>query len=355
MKHGKHRVRTPPARRVLVALLVGGVVATTATVATATAGETQDPNKVDTPAEALAAVDSAQSQLDQVRQFLNGLVTPTPTPTTTAAPPTSTTVPRTTTRTRPPRTTTPKPTTSVPKPTTTTPVPTTQNPPPTGGGTSAAEKFGWGTPIAAASDEFNYTGSPNSSKWSLYNGPGHAGNGKRVAANNTVQDGFLRLTGKSNGDSAGMASKFDQRYGRWEARVRSTGSGSGGTYHPLLIVWPKSDQWPDDGEYDFLENGAPGEQCAEAYIHYPGHTPKVQEHAVETNCGAPLSEWHNIAMEWTPQSITGYVDGVKWFSFGEADITGMPSGHLTIQLDNFKGSGMQPATYDVDWVRTYAA
>lgn len=346
MTHGKHRARSSPVRRVLVALVVGGFAATTATVATA--DEPQDPNKVDTPAEALAAVESAQGQLDQVHQFLSGLVDPTSTPTTTAAPPTTTRPPRTTTptRTRPPRTTTPRPTTTVPEPTTTTP--------PSGNGTTAAEKFGWGTPIAAGSDEFNYTGSPTSSKWSPYNGEGHSGNGRRVAANNTVQDGFLRQTGKSNGDSAGMASKFNQRYGKWEARVRSQGSGSGGTYHPLLIIWPQSDRWPADGEYDFLENGAPGEQCAEAFIHYPGHTPKVQEFAREKNCGAPFSEWHNVAFEWTPQFVTGYIDGKEWFKFGEADITGMPSGHLTIQLDNFKGSGMQPATYDVDWVRTYA-
>lgn len=354
MKHGKHRAPKSPAGRVLAALLVGGLLATTATVATATAGETQDPNTIDTPAEALAAVDSAQSQLAEVRQFLSGLVDPTsaPTPTTTAAPsttqkPSRTTTPRTTTpRTTTPRTTTPRPTTTVPKPTTTTP--------PSGGGTTAAEKFGWTNLVAAGSDEFNYTGSPDAAKWTAYNGEGHAGNGRRVAANNTVQNGYLRQTGEANGDSAGLAAKFNQQYGKWEARVRSVGNGSGSTYHPLLIIWPKSDRWPADGESDFLENGAPGEDCAEAYIHYPGHTPKVQEHAVEKNCGAPLSEWHNVAFEWTPQFVKGYIDGKEWFNFGEADITGMPSGHLTIQLDNFKGSGMQPAVYDVDWVRTYA-
>jgi hypothetical protein len=234
------------------------------------------------------------------------------------------------------------------------PAPTTTAAPPAGGaGTTAAEKLGWGTPIAAGSDEFNYAGPPDPSKWSLYNGDGHDGNGRRVAANNTVKNGYLRQTGKANGDSAGMASKLNLKYGKWEARVRSVGSGSGRPYHTLLIIWPQSNEWPDDGEYDFLENSAPGEHCAEAYIHYPDHTPKVQEHAVETHCGAPMSEWHNIAFEWTAEAVTGYIDGKEWFSYGAADITAMPSGHLTIQLDNFHGSDMQHATYDVDWVRTY--
>jgi hypothetical protein len=32
----------------------------------------------------------------------------------------------------------------------------------------------------------------------------------------------------------------------------------------------------------------------------------------------------------------------------------MPSGHQTIQLDNFYGDDMTPATYEIDWYREYA-
>jgi hypothetical protein len=31
----------------------------------------------------------------------------------------------------------------------------------------------------------------------------------------------------------------------------------------------------------------------------------------------------------------------------------MPSGHINIQLDNFTGSGLQPAKFEVDWFRAY--
>lgn len=283
------------------------------------------------------------------------------TPTSSEQPPT-TQPPTTTTTTTVPPVTVP-PTTQPP----TTQPPTTQppvtNPPvtqPPAAGNTAAERLGWGTPIAAASDEFNGT-SLDRSKWSPYSGPGHAGNGRRVAGNNVVGNGYLRQVGAANGDSAGLASTFNQRYGKWEARVRSNGSGSGSTYHPVLIIWPQSDRWPADGEYDFLENGSPGAACAESYIHYPHpRTPVQQEFKRETNCGAPLSEWHHVAFEWTPQFVAGYIDGKQWFKYsggagpnGRANIQDMPSGHLTIQLDNFHGSGMQPATFDVDWVRTY--
>src|SRR5690606_12615562 len=45
---------------------------------------------------------------------------------------------------------------------------------------TAAARFGWGTPLSV-SDEFNYTGAPDSSKWKLPGSDwaGHNGNGRR--------------------------------------------------------------------------------------------------------------------------------------------------------------------------------
>ncbi|SFO00951.1 Glycosyl hydrolases family 16 [Pseudonocardia ammonioxydans] len=231
------------------------------------------------------------------------------------------------------------------------------------GAPTAAERYGWGTPLPA-SDEFDYDGPPDPQKWKHAGEcwPGHDGNGGRCASRSTVDGEKLVQTGLADGDSAWIGSTFNQQYGRWEARVRSEGTGpdNGRQYHPLLIIWPQSDQWPEDGEYDFLENGAPGEQCAEAFIHYPHGRGAIQQEFVrESDCGAPLSEWHNVAIEWTPDHITGFIDGVEWFSFSggaqgnRRNIQDMPSGHLTIQLDNFFGGDMQPATYEVDWVRIY--
>ncbi|WP_344741752.1 glycoside hydrolase family 16 protein [Pseudonocardia halophobica] len=229
---------------------------------------------------------------------------------------------------------------------------------------TAAEKYGWGTPLPE-SDEFDYTGAPDSAKWDTINGcwAGHNGNGKRCGANSTVDGEKLIQKGSENGDTGWLASKLDQRYGRWEARVRSFNTGdSGKEYHPLLIVWPESDSWPEDGEYDFLENQAPGEECANAFIHYPHpNMPVQQEFLEEEDCGAPLSEWHNIAFEWTPDHVRGYVDGKEWYTLedgagpgGRKNIQDMPSGHLTIQFDNFHGGGMREASYEIDWVRMYS-
>jgi hypothetical protein len=244
-------------------------------------------------------------------------------------------------------------------------------------GDTAAERFGWGTPLSGPSDEFNYGSEtapavPDQSKWGLAGGgvglcwPGHANNGRRCDKNTRVHGGVLRLVGEANGDTGWLESEFGRQYGRWEARVRSmnTGAPNDRQYHPLLIIWPDGeDPWPEKGEYDYLENGSPGEDCAEAFIHYP-HDPDVptqQQFARETDCGAPLSEWHNVAFEWSSDHVAGFIDGREWFRFsgGANDVRQciqcMPSGHQTIQLDNFHGAGMTPAIYEVDWYREYTA
>ncbi|WP_176921224.1 glycoside hydrolase family 16 protein [Pseudonocardia oroxyli] len=294
--------------------------------------------------------------------------TPTPSPT----PPVTTTPVTTTPVTTPPVTTPPTTTPPTTTPPVTTPPTTT---PPTHGPDdpgvrpvplTAAERYGWGTPLPA-SDEFDRPGAPDPAKWVQAGEcwPGHTGNGRRCASRTTVENGVLVETGLANGDTGWLASTHGTQYGRWEMRVRSLQTGSGASpYHPVLIVWPDSENWPADGEYDFLENSSPGAACAEAWLHYPHPTlPVQQEFARETDCGAPLSEWHTIAFEWTPEHVRGFLDGEQWFSFsggagpgGRAPIQAMPSGHLTIQLDNYDdaGRGNAPARLEVDWVRMYA-
>lgn len=240
-------------------------------------------------------------------------------------------------------------------------------PPPTGTGTEAAVKYNWGAAVPAFTDEFNYVGAPDAAKW--YNPgsgaacwSGHDGNGKRCGDRSTVDGAKLVMTGLANGDTGLIGQLANRQYGRWEMRVRSenTGAANGREYHPLGLIWPTSEAWPRDGEYDFLENGKPGAACAEAYIHYPHpNLPVQQQHAVEQNCGAPLSEWHNVAFEWAPEQVSGYIDGVEFFRYSgganssRSAIQSMPSGKLVLQFDNFFGGNMTPAKYEVDWVRGY--
>lgn len=234
----------------------------------------------------------------------------------------------------------------------------------------AAVRNGW-TPhlLTQGSDDFDYDGVPDPAKW--LNAPdnpcwpGHQGNGLRCGSQARVADGMLTLTGTASGVTGWVTSRWSTRYGRWEVRCRSynTTAASGGLYHPVCIIWPTSGRWPDDGEYDFLENSSPGEAQAGAFMHYPHPDGPIQQEYLQepaATAGAPLSEWHNVAFEWTPDHLAGWIDGEPWYTVsggagpnGRSDIQDMPEGQLTLQLDNFTGSGLTPAVFQFQWVRMY--
>ncbi|HMA47505.1 MAG TPA: penicillin-binding transpeptidase domain-containing protein, partial [Frankiaceae bacterium] len=80
---------------------------------------------------------------------------------------------------------------------------------------TAAGTLGWGN--AAGVEDFD---DGSLSNWSVYDGPGHAGNGRRSPAAMSVSGGILTITGDANGITGGMAWRLGcAKYGRWEARV----------------------------------------------------------------------------------------------------------------------------------------
>jgi hypothetical protein len=296
--------------------VLSSLVLASCSVASAATGELTDSQKLD----------KILANTEQIKQKL-GIVDPPPTTQPTAPP-----------------------TTVVPPPTTTQPPPTTTTPPPPVTGT-AAGAFNWGVPLPQ-SDEFNYVGKPDTTKWDIAGEcwPGHAGNGRRCASRSTVANGYLRETGLANGDTGWLASNVDLKTGRWEVRARmASDGGTGHAYHPVLITWPQSDEWPQGGEYDFMETdiGKPG---VEAFMHHPTSGSVVQDEYSKT---VDITQWHNYGFEWSTTGLTGYIDGVVWFHDTKAGIQAPGPMHLTIQLDDFYGSGMQPAHFDVDWARIY--
>lgn len=238
--------------------------------------------------------------------------------------------------------------------------------PGTGDQQTAAAKLGWGTPDPI-SDEFNYTGKPDPAKWS-YPGDygvgweGHVGNGRRMPECCEVKNGILVMTGKSNGHTGWLRQKKKVKYGRWEIRSRSRNTGSNGAlYHPLHLIWPSPDVWPENGELDFVEYTNPDAQKAGAWLHYP-HKKGIaiqQAGPFEKNCD--MTQWHNFAFEWTNTGVRAWIDGQFWYEvkdgggpLGRKNIQDMPMGALTIQLDNFSKNGpWRPAVFEVEWVRFY--
>lgn len=238
--------------------------------------------------------------------------------------------------------------------------------------TTAAEAQGWGDPLPV-SDEFDTPGPPDPARWAVYGAGGdvggdecwvgHDGNGRRCVSQAVVTaDGYLRLAGTADGDTGALSHQFDQQYGRWEVRARilAEAGATGNPYHGVLIVWPWSNKWPVHGEYDFLEVDV-GDTSANAWLHYPHPGPVAIQQEQGVKAGVDVAQWHNYALEWTPTSLVGYLDGVEWFRFsdgegpnGRGPIQGMPAGHLTLQLDNFfPDAGLQAAYLDAEWARVY--
>jgi hypothetical protein len=209
-----------------------------------------------------------------------------------------------------------------------------------GDGTQAAAIHGW---TLAGGDEFN---GGRSSTWGDYNGPGHAGNGRRTSDAISVENGMLVIRGDSKGTTGGTAWKQAQRFGRWEMRAKFPSGDP--QYHPVLILWPTDVPWPKGGEVDFAETTSASDGVS-FFLHYGSSN--SQKSAKKT---IDITQWHNYAVEWVNGRVTGYLDGEKWFESTDAGT--IPPGKMqaTIQLDYFpKGGSPKPTEMYVDFMRMY--
>jgi hypothetical protein len=165
-----------------------------------------------------------------------------------------------------------------------------------------------------------------------------------------VDDGVLTISGDARGTTGGACWGGGQRYGRWEARVRAPEADP--AYHALLLLWPDADDFPVGGQVDFLELTDPQRRSAEFYLHFGEDGDQVRS---EVRIDA--TRWHAWAVEWTPDGITGYVDGEEWFSSTDPETLPPRAMHLCVQLDFFPAGDaeVRPSRMDVDWVRQYAA
>jgi licheninase len=216
----------------------------------------------------------------------------------------------------------------------------------TGHTTSAAASQNWGEPTRV--DEFD--GVALSDEWGVYDGPGHAGNGRRTPDAVSVRDGVLTITGTPQGDTAGMEWGGGQRYGRWEGRVKAPASDE--TYNALLLLWPDAEDFPVGGEIDFMEMMDHTRQKTHVFLHYGEDNKTISGSVV-----ADATQWHNWAVEWTPTHIATFLDGKEWWRTERTEIFPPRPMHLCIQLDWFpdeSGGEVQTSTMEVDWVKQYA-
>jgi beta-glucanase (GH16 family) len=218
--------------------------------------------------------------------------------------------------------------------------------------TEAAVRNGW---TLSAHDEFDGD-ELDEEIWSAYRGKTTGDVGRHDPDNITVSGGTLKLTSNEE-TSAGMAWNDGQKYGRWEARVRAqVGNG----YGPVLLLWPDAEDWPEGGEIDFMEMPKGDRTKAHFTLHW-GEDNEQDGKSVEGD----FTQWHTFAIEWTPEHIVGFVDGVEIYRNADADAQPPRSMHLAIQQDigpygddwipEPDETSPEECTFEVDWVRIYAA
>ena len=219
---------------------------------------------------------------------------------------------------------------------------------------------------------------PNSSKWWFETGASGWGNNEiqnyipgflGVDTCAKIDNGTLKIIAKKAGSqvfSIRMNTHESWTYGYFEARIKLP---SGRGTWPAFWMLPKNFvSWPDDGEIDIMEHVGYDPNRVHSSIHC-----RAYYHSIGTQKGASrvvptaLTNFHVYAVEWTEDYISGFVDGVRYFTF-ENDKTGNKNTwpfnvpfYLKLNLawgGNWGGvkgvdESALPATYEIDYVRVY--
>lgn len=235
-------------------------------------------------------------------------------------------------------------------------------------------------------DEFDYSGSPDSTKWNYDLGdgcPNVCGWGNNEAQyytqdlkNVRVENGNLII--ESHQDSLGgkaytstrMVSKHkgDWLYGRIEVRAKlPRGKGTWPAIWMLSTDW-KYGGWPESGEIDIMEHVGydpgviHGTIHTEAYNHVKG-TQKEGKITV-ADC---MDEFHVYAIDWTKDQVDFFIDEKLYHTVNrdpKDDFKGWPFDqpfHLIMNIavgGNWGGKeGIDPSIWpqrmEVDYVRVY--
>lgn len=156
---------------------------------------------------------------------------------------------------------------------------------------------------------------------------------------------------------------FSLQYGRIEARMKVDGfTGSFPAFWMMPVNQP--DGWPTAGEIDIFES-INNEDVAYATLHtgrYADNDINTPVYRVPTD----IDDWHVYAVEWTPESLSFFIDGRKYGTVTPATIREglwpFNEGEFYIILNQSVGKegGWAAApdpthTYltEVDWLRVY--
>lgn len=236
------------------------------------------------------------------------------------------------------------------------------------------------------SDEFDYEGLPDSSKWG-YDVGGHGWGNDELQyytearpENARVEDGRLIIEARrepmfgKDYTSARLVTKDrgDWEYGRFEIRAKlPSGKGTWPAIWMLPTEW-RYGGWPTSGEIDIMEHVGYDPDVVHATVHTAAYN-HVQGTQVGKQITVPTarSGFNVYTVEWSPAEIRAYVNDEHYFTFPNerhsnpgADHRQWPFDqpfHLILNIavgGNWGGAqGVDPAIWpqrmEVDYVRVY--
>lgn len=187
-------------------------------------------------------------------------------------------------------------------------------------------------------DEFDTDGAPNPSLWNYNIGTGQNGWGNSELQfytdrpkNVTVANGYMIITAHResfNGSQYTSArlltkDKFEQAYGRFEARIRLPwGQGLWPAFW-MLGADIDTNPWPGAGEIDIMELRGQNPATVLGTVHGPGYSggQSISKSYTLKN-GRFDTDFHIFGIEWTPDYVNFYVDDVLYNQITPADVPG---------------------------------
>mmetsp|Transcript_22265 Transcript_22265/g.41013 ORF Transcript_22265/g.41013 Transcript_22265/m.41013 type:complete len:635 (+) Transcript_22265:66-1970(+) len=243
------------------------------------------------------------------------------------------------------------------------------------------------------SDEFDYTGPPDASKWDCDSGGTGWGNNElqfytdRQAwetqeehqKNAWVSNGMLRIVARRQehgGRQFTSARLVSRGHGEWlhgrvEAKMRlPTARGSWPAFWMLPTVFAYG-PWPDSGEIDIMEHVGHDPGVVHGTVH-TGAFNHMKSTQVGKSVRVDVADWHTYAVTWTSTKIEWFIDGARYHSFEKAANGGTdkwPFDRNFFILLNVAVGGswggqkgidevafdLKEQSMDVAWVRVYKA
>jgi beta-glucanase (GH16 family) len=158
---------------------------------------------------------------------------------------------------------------------------------------------------------------------------------------------------------------FSQQYGRFEARVKNTGTNQPGL-HEAFWMWPdvrygSVSPWPESGEIDVSETFSLHNDVSVSALHYSADAEGMLRGVNMENCTARRGVWNKYTLEWSATRIEFFVNGKSCLvntsgdvAFQKPYIINLTQGIGPEPMGNMPVARTPvPASYKVDYVKAW--